>query len=245
MHNAPSGKTLGGHRHKLVAVVVVGSALVIAACGSASKPSTAATSVSSTAVRFADCMRSHGLPSFPDPSPGGSTSRASIRGRPRSSQPTRRVATATGEHRAGLARLRGASGSRRSRTRDACAPTAFRTFATRRSYPAAATPSALKASTPSPQRSSRPRPTARGRRARDPDVKWLVSSQDFGPPARGSDPPNPLKGAAGRIDRRFRCSWPRMAGSVRRGRQRGARLVLYVLDDGQRPDAVARHPQQL
>lgn len=71
MHNAPSGKTLGGHRHKLVAVAVVGSALVIAACGSASKPSTVATSGSSTAVRFADCMRSHGLPSFPDPSPGG------------------------------------------------------------------------------------------------------------------------------------------------------------------------------
>lgn len=72
MHNPPACETPGGYRYKLaIAVAVVGSALVISACGSASKSSTAAASVSSTAVRFADCMRSNGVPRFPDPSPDG------------------------------------------------------------------------------------------------------------------------------------------------------------------------------
>ena len=72
MHNEPSRTTSGKHRYeRAIAVALVGSALVIGACGSASKPSTAAGSVSSAAVRFADCMRSHGVPDFPDPGPNG------------------------------------------------------------------------------------------------------------------------------------------------------------------------------
>ncbi|MGH2882429.1 MAG: hypothetical protein ACRDPA_06975 [Solirubrobacteraceae bacterium] len=55
----------------LIALAAVSGALAIAACGSVSKPSTAARNAPSTAVRFADCMRSHGVPSFPDPSPDG------------------------------------------------------------------------------------------------------------------------------------------------------------------------------
>ncbi len=43
---------------------------MIAACGSADKSSSAA-SGSSQGVRYSDCMRSHGVSNFPDPSPGG------------------------------------------------------------------------------------------------------------------------------------------------------------------------------
>ena len=53
---------------KPVAVLVV-SALAIAGCGSStpsSKPS-----VGSAALKFARCMRAHGMPDFPDPTPSG------------------------------------------------------------------------------------------------------------------------------------------------------------------------------
>ena len=53
--------------------LAVGSTLALAACGSSHKPSaTSASGTSSGALAFANCMRSHGVPSFPDPSGGGS-----------------------------------------------------------------------------------------------------------------------------------------------------------------------------
>jgi hypothetical protein len=58
----------------LVAVAVTSGALVIAGCGSSSKPSSGGKSASSgpsAGVRYADCMRSHGVPNFPDPGAGG------------------------------------------------------------------------------------------------------------------------------------------------------------------------------
>lgn len=48
-----------------IAVAAAGSVLALAACGSAAKPSPTATSVNSR-LAFAKCMRSHGLPRFPD-----------------------------------------------------------------------------------------------------------------------------------------------------------------------------------
>jgi hypothetical protein len=46
-------------------------ALAIAACGGSSgKPSNAGVRAS-TGIKFSDCMRSHGIPNFPDPSAGG------------------------------------------------------------------------------------------------------------------------------------------------------------------------------
>lgn len=46
--------------------------MAIAACGSASHSGTAAASSGfDSGLKFADCMRSHGVPNFPDPSAGG------------------------------------------------------------------------------------------------------------------------------------------------------------------------------
>jgi hypothetical protein len=53
-------------------LVVVAFALAIAACGSSTHSSGAGiTSSFPQEVRYADCMRSHGVSNFPDPSPGG------------------------------------------------------------------------------------------------------------------------------------------------------------------------------
>jgi hypothetical protein len=50
--------------------IVLACGLLIAACGSSIKPSSSA-SASGSGVAFASCMRSHGVPNFPDPSGGG------------------------------------------------------------------------------------------------------------------------------------------------------------------------------
>jgi hypothetical protein len=51
-------------------LAVVSFTVVTAACGSLIKSSSAAAS-GSPPVKEAQCMRSHGVPNFPDPSPGG------------------------------------------------------------------------------------------------------------------------------------------------------------------------------
>lgn len=51
---------------------MAGCALALAACGSAGKPAAAGGSnASASFLAFSVCMRSHGVPSFPDPGPGG------------------------------------------------------------------------------------------------------------------------------------------------------------------------------
>ncbi len=58
----------------LIAVAVTSGVLVIAGCGSSSKPNSAGKSASSgppAGVSYADCMRSHGVPDFPDPGSAG------------------------------------------------------------------------------------------------------------------------------------------------------------------------------
>jgi hypothetical protein len=53
-------------------LAVVSCVVAVAACGSSHTPSAATDSRSySQAVKFADCVRAHGVPSFPDPSGGG------------------------------------------------------------------------------------------------------------------------------------------------------------------------------
>jgi hypothetical protein len=52
-------------------VATIGLAVVAAACGSSSKANHAVGPPSTTAVAFADCMRAHGIPNFPDPGPNG------------------------------------------------------------------------------------------------------------------------------------------------------------------------------
>lgn len=56
-------------RGRVIALTATGCSLALTACGSSSK--SAASRGYSLGVRYADCMRSHGVPNFPDPSPGG------------------------------------------------------------------------------------------------------------------------------------------------------------------------------
>lgn len=51
-------------------VVAVGCMMAVAACGSSSHSGTASARANGF-VKFAVCMRSHGVPDFPDPSSGG------------------------------------------------------------------------------------------------------------------------------------------------------------------------------
>jgi len=51
--------------------VAISCALLSAACGAASKPSQPASTGSSPRVEFAQCMRSHGVPNFSDPTSVG------------------------------------------------------------------------------------------------------------------------------------------------------------------------------
>ncbi|HTX07261.1 MAG TPA: hypothetical protein VME22_01555 [Solirubrobacteraceae bacterium] len=70
----PSDTPHCARRRRVIALALTGCALAIAACGS-SGGSTHTTGASSTpvaaAVKFAECMRSHGVPNFRDPTPNG------------------------------------------------------------------------------------------------------------------------------------------------------------------------------
>lgn len=56
-----------------LALIATGCAFAIAACGDSSKPrsSAGAGGIAGAAVQFADCMRSHGVTSFPDAGSSG------------------------------------------------------------------------------------------------------------------------------------------------------------------------------
>ena len=54
-----------------ITLVVFVSALTLAACGPSSKPGATKTDLG---LELAECMRSHGVLSFPDPTPGGGIS---------------------------------------------------------------------------------------------------------------------------------------------------------------------------
>jgi len=74
MHSSGGGTPPGSRSDGLsIALVALSCALAIAACGSSAKSSssTAGSSQHSQGVRYADCMRFHGVPNFPDPSVGG------------------------------------------------------------------------------------------------------------------------------------------------------------------------------
>jgi hypothetical protein len=60
-------------RHILaVALATASGAMALTACGSSGKSNHRSGSNSGGAgIKFADCMRSHGIPNFPDPSAGG------------------------------------------------------------------------------------------------------------------------------------------------------------------------------
>jgi hypothetical protein len=55
----------------LPAVVVAVVALLVAACGSSPSPSAGGSTTSASGVAYSACMRSHGVPNFPDPDSSG------------------------------------------------------------------------------------------------------------------------------------------------------------------------------
>jgi hypothetical protein len=61
-----------GHHGPLIAIVAVACALGVMACGSSSpSPGAAGPNGATRFIKFAGCMRAHGVPNFPDPSGGG------------------------------------------------------------------------------------------------------------------------------------------------------------------------------
>jgi hypothetical protein len=54
-----------------LALLAVGSAAALAACGSSHKPNHSGGSKSNNGIEFSACMRAHGVPNFPDPGAGG------------------------------------------------------------------------------------------------------------------------------------------------------------------------------
>ncbi len=63
----------GSRRVVAVALAVVCCAAALAACGSSSRSSSSAAAGGGggSGIEFSDCMRSHGVPNFPDPGAGG------------------------------------------------------------------------------------------------------------------------------------------------------------------------------
>jgi hypothetical protein len=68
-HDASNSRARGRARPgSSMPLAVVVCVLAIAACGSSAKPNTSSHAASS--VAFSECMRSHGVPNFPDPAGG-------------------------------------------------------------------------------------------------------------------------------------------------------------------------------
>ena len=70
MQNRRAGESRSAHRPRTaVALVAIGCAMTIGACGSSARPSGAGAG-GGPLLDLAQCMRSHGVPNFPDPQPG-------------------------------------------------------------------------------------------------------------------------------------------------------------------------------
>jgi hypothetical protein len=96
MYGANTGRAPNGHRHAVsVVLAAVGCAVAIAACGSSSKSSNAGAS-GGPLLKLAECMRSHGVPNYSDPTfpPGGGISRTVVPGLNVQSPAVRRAAAA-------------------------------------------------------------------------------------------------------------------------------------------------------
>jgi hypothetical protein len=75
--NDRTGRASGCHRPArpwqagVLAAALAGAAVLAAACGGGGSPATPGLSVHATAVAYAQCMRSHGVPGWPDPDSRG------------------------------------------------------------------------------------------------------------------------------------------------------------------------------
>ncbi len=70
MRGTSAGK-VPNSRRLLIAIAAMSCTLAIAACGSSKSRTTAASAQFAQGVKYSDCMRSHGVSNFPDPTPGG------------------------------------------------------------------------------------------------------------------------------------------------------------------------------
>lgn len=61
-------------RNLVIAAVAISCALAATACGSSNSPGSGTGSSNTLAIQFADCMRAHGVPNFPDPGHGSGNS---------------------------------------------------------------------------------------------------------------------------------------------------------------------------
>jgi hypothetical protein len=79
-------------------IAVAGMALLVCGCGGANSSSTTSTESAQTsgALAFSDCMRSHGVPNFPDPDSTGQIPKNEVI--PLASSPQFRVATSACNH---------------------------------------------------------------------------------------------------------------------------------------------------
>jgi hypothetical protein len=72
MRETPTNAPRRAGHGRLIALAVTCCALAIAACASSSKSTTASgSSLPAAGLKFASCMRSHGVPNFPDPTANG------------------------------------------------------------------------------------------------------------------------------------------------------------------------------
>ncbi len=55
------------HHRRTIALAALACVLLLAGCGSSSKSAASASNDHALGVKFATCMRDHGVPSFPDP----------------------------------------------------------------------------------------------------------------------------------------------------------------------------------
>ena len=65
-------------RRVLVLALSVVVSVTLAACGSSNSSSSSSSTKAAAGIRFADCMRAHGVPNFPDPQGGGGGSNFQI-----------------------------------------------------------------------------------------------------------------------------------------------------------------------
>ncbi len=68
----------GLRRAGVVAAAAAGTAVLIAACGAGGSSTAGTSKTGQKALAFAQCMRSHGEPNFPDPSSDGTISTSQI-----------------------------------------------------------------------------------------------------------------------------------------------------------------------
>ena len=176
-----------------VTLTALGCAVALAACGSSGHAGSGPRA--NAGLKFAACMRSHGVPNFPDPSGGGGIQipvGSGINPRSPAFQSAQRscASCCPAAAREG-SRHQSRTSSGCSRCRGACASTASRRSRTRRPPP------------PRPGARFRPRLRRAGRVHRDPAARSCSRRASTRPPARAACPargPVPRSRVAGRLD---------------------------------------------